>query len=557
MVDVCYYRGRKINNLKGGSILPIYLLITATVMFLCVILNKISSKLGIPMLLAFILLGMVFGSDGIFKIPFDDFDLAEKICSIALIFIMFYGGFGTNWGEAKPVVIKATLLSSFGVVMTAGIVGAFCYFILRINWKESLLIGSVISSTDAASVFYILRSKRLNLKYNTASLLEVESGSNDPFSYMLTAIMISIMTETSGGGSIAYLIFSQLVYSIIIGAILAVLFSWLLERIHFKSSGFDAIFVTAVAIIAFAAPAAIGGNGYLSTYIVGIVLGNRRIHNKKTLVPFFDGINGLMQMVIFFLLGLLSFPSRIPEVTIIAIPIALFLTFIARPIVVFLILGPFKSKLSQMLVVSWAGLRGAASIVFAVMVMMGVKTENDIFHIVFCVVLFSILLQGSLLPMVSIRLGLIDANADVMKTFSDYTDELPVRFIQVFLSKDHPWCDCQVKDIILPPDTLLVLIQRGEESLVPKGFTQLNSGDRLILSAKSPEVTTGIELTEKIVDDNDSLIGKRIKEIKNYKTALIAVIVRNNEVVIPNGDTIIEAKDLLVIHHENSKGSLM
>ncbi len=530
--------------------MPIYLLITATVMFLCVILNKISSKLGIPMLLAFILLGMVFGSDGIFKIPFDDFDLAEKICSIALIFIMFYGGFGTNWGEAKPVVIKATLLSSFGVVMTAGIVGAFCYFILRINWQESLLIGSVISSTDAASVFYILRSKHLNLKYNTASLLEVESGSNDPFSYMLTAIMISIMKGTSGGGSIAYLIFSQLVYSIIIGAFLAVLFSWLLERIHFKSSGFDAIFVTAVAIIAYAAPAAIGGNGYLSTYIVGIVLGNRQIHNKKTLVPFFDGINGFMQMVIFFLLGLLSFPSRLPEVFIIAIPIALFLTFIARPIVVLFILSPFKSKLSQMLVVSWAGLRGAASIVFAVMVMMGVKTENDIFHIVFCVVLFSILLQGSLLPMVSIRLGLIDANADVMKTFSDYTDELPIRFIQVFLNKDHPWCNCPIKDIILPPDTLLVLIQRGEENLVPKGTTQLICGDSLVLSAKSPEVTTGIELTEKIVEETDSFVGKKIKEIKSNMTPLIAVIVRNNEVVIPNGDTIIEAKDLLVIHHE-------
>ena len=514
-------------------------------------LNRITTKLGVPMLLAFILLGMVFGSDGIFKIPFDDFALAEKVCSVALIFIMFYGGFGTNWQEAKPIAIKATLLSSVGTIMTAGIVGLFCYFVLGINWKEGFLIGAVISSTDAASVFYILRSKRLNLKYNTASLLEVESGSNDPFSYMLTVIMISIMTGASGGENIGYLIFSQLTYSIVIGAVLAFVFSWLLERIQFTTSGFDAIFVTAVAIIAYAVPAAIGGNGYLSTYIVGIVLGNREIKNKKTLVPFFDGINGIMQMVIFFLLGLLSFPSSIPKVAIIALSIALFLTFVARPIVVFIMLAPFKSKISQMLVVSWAGLRGAASIVFAVMVMMGVKTENDIFHIVFCVVLFSILLQGSLLPYISKRFGLIDANADVMKTFSDYTDELPIRFIQVFLNPDHPWCGFLVKDIVLPPDTLLVLIQRGEEKLVPKGATLLNSGDSLVLSAKSPDLTTGLELTEKTVEEHDALVGKKIMEIKGNKTALIAVIIRNNEAIIPNGDTIIEAKDLLVIHHDN------
>ncbi len=530
--------------------MPIYLLIIASVMFLCVVLNKISSKLGIPMLLAFILLGMVFGSDGIFKIHFDDYDLAEKVCSVALIFIMFYGGFGTNWEEAKPIAVKATLLSSLGVVMTAGIVGLFCHFALRINWLESLLIGSVISSTDAASVFYILRSKRLNLKYNTASLLEVESGSNDPFSFMLTAIMISIISGKSGEGSIAYLIFAQLTYSILFGVVLAILFSFLLERIHFTSAGFDAIFVTAIAIIAFALPAAIGGNGYLSAYIVGIVLGNRRIRNKRTLVPFFDGINGLMQIVIFFLLGLLSFPSRIPQVMLISFFIAIFLTFVARPIVVFAILAPFKSKVSQMLIVSWAGLRGAASIVFAVMVMMGVKTENDIFHIVFCVVLFSILLQGSLLPFLSKKFGLIDVNADVMKTFSDYTDELPIRFIQVFLNEDHPWCGHPVKDIILPPDTLLVLIQRGEEKLVPKGSTILHSTDILVLSAKSPEATTRIVLTEKIVEEHDALIGKKIKEIKYSKTALIAVIVRNNEAIIPNGETVVEAKDLLVIHHD-------
>ncbi len=167
---------------KKGEYMPIYLLIVTAVIFICIIFNKLSSKLGIPALLTFIILGMLFGSDGLFKISFDNFPFAENICTIALIFIMFYGGFGTRWGEARPVAAKAILLSTLGVIITAALVGLFCYLVLRISLLESLLIGSVISSTDAASVFNILRNKRLNLKYNTASLLEVESGSNDPCS---------------------------------------------------------------------------------------------------------------------------------------------------------------------------------------------------------------------------------------------------------------------------------------------------------------------------------------------------------------------------------------
>ena len=169
----------------------IYILLTAIVITACVVCNRISSKFGIPMLLAFILLGMFFGSDGVIRIPFEDFEAAEQICSVALIFIMFYGGFGTKWSAAKPVMGRAALLSTAGVVVTAGLTGLFCHYALNINLAESFLIGSLVSSTDAASVFSILRSKRLNLKYRTASLLEVESGSNDPCSYMMTTIMRS------------------------------------------------------------------------------------------------------------------------------------------------------------------------------------------------------------------------------------------------------------------------------------------------------------------------------------------------------------------------------
>ena len=265
--------------------LTLLLLVAAIVIVLCVVLNNVSNKIGIPMLLAFILLGMAFGSDGIVKISFDNFDFTESICTVALIFIMFYGGFGTRWKEAKPVVVKAGILSTVGVAMTAGLTGLFCHYVLELPAALGFLIGAVLSSTDAASVFSILRSRKLGLKYNTASLLEIESGSNDPCSYMLTVIMMAVIEGTVSGGRIVYMVFAQIVYGAAIGAVIAVSAAWLMKHFRSTTSGFDTLFVLAVAIFSYAIPNLIGGNGYLSAYIVGIVLGNANIRGKKTLVP--------------------------------------------------------------------------------------------------------------------------------------------------------------------------------------------------------------------------------------------------------------------------------
>ena len=275
-----------------------------------IILNKLSSKAGMPMLLAFIVLGMIFGSDGLLKIKFDDYKSAESICSIALIFIIFYGGFGTKWNVAKPVATKAILLSTLGVVLTAVFTGLFCHFVLRFSLLESFLVGAVTSSTDAASVFAILRSKKLNLKYNTASLLEVESGSNDPLSYMLTIIVLSFMQGNASTGKMIYMLFAQIVYGFAFGVAIAYGALYILRKFNFSYAGFDFLFVLAVASLSYAIPTLIGGNGYLSAYVAGLFLGNKTFPQKKNLVHFFDGITGLMQMLIFFLLGLLSLPSK-------------------------------------------------------------------------------------------------------------------------------------------------------------------------------------------------------------------------------------------------------
>ena len=512
-----------------------YLLITAVVIFACVFLSKVSSRLGIPMLLAFILLGMLFGSDGILKIPFDNYAFAEQICTVALIFIMFYGGFGTNWQQAKSVAVKAGLLSTAGVVITAALTGVFCHYALHIAWVESMLIGALIGSTDAASVFSVLRSKRLSLRYNTASLLEVESGSNDPCAYMLTVTFIAIAQGSASGGQIGLLIVKQMLFGILFGGLIAAAAVLLLKKIKFSTAGFDMVFVVGIAVIGYALPAVFGGNGFLSVYIVGIVLGNTEIRNKRNLVNFFDGLTGLMQMLIFFLLGLLAFPSRLPQVVLPALLIAIFLTFVARPVAVALVLTPFKGKISQQLLVSWAGLRGAASIVFAIMAEMAVETENDVFHIVFMIVLFSILLQGSLLPLVAKKLDMIDEKGDVMKTFNDYSDEVPVQFIQLSIPKSHHWCGKTLKELTLPPETLVVLLKRNGENIIPNGDTRLLENDVLVLSATSPDHVEGVSLVEIYVDENSKYNGKLLSEIPKKENTLVIMIQRGEQVIIPHG----------------------
>ena len=525
-----------------------YLTITAIIIFTCVICNKISGRLGIPTLLAFILLGMFFGSDGIVKIHFDDYKLTEQICSIALIFIMFYGGFGTNLHEAKPVAKRAVILSSFGTIATAGIVGLFCHFILGIKILESFLIGSVISSTDAASVFSILRSKHLNLKDGTASLLEIESGSNDPFSYMLTVVILSVMNGNVSAGGVITILVLQLFLGITSGIAIALITRVFLRKFHFSYSGFETVFIFGVAVFAYSIPSMLGGNGYLSTYITGIILGNSKINNKHVLVNFFDGTTGLMQMVLFFSLGLLSFPSQLPAIIPNAVAVALFLTFIARPFVVFCIMAPLKMGFRQQMLISWAGMRGAASIVFAIMATINpATTDNDIFHITFFIVLFSILIQGSLIPKVAKTLDMTDENIDVMKTFNDYIDEVPVQFIRFTLPPKHPWANCEIKRILLPPESILVLIVRNNEKIVPNGNTVLMPDDEIVLIGRASGEVKGVNLFEKELTQNDEWTNKKVSDI-NSGDHLIIMIRRGGNVIIPKGKTVLKEHDILVIN---------
>lgn len=530
-----------------------FLLLCAVVILCCVILNKISGKMGLPMLLFFIALGLFFGSDGVVKIPFENYAFAEQICSIALIFIMFYGGFGTNWEEAKPIAGKAVLLSTAGVILTCGFTGLFCRWVLGMAWLESLLIGAVISSTDAASVFSILRSKQLNLKDHTASLLEIESGSNDPCSYMLTVIILSLMQGDLTVGGMILLVAKQIFLGSLFGIGIAYLSLFVLKRFSFETNGFDAIFVVAVAVFSYALPDVLGGNGYLSAYIAGIILGNARIPNKKALVHFFDGLTGMMQMLIFFLLGLLAFPSQMPTVFASSFLIATGLTFLIRPLVIFGLLKPFGCSSAQCGLVSWTGLRGAASIVFAIMATIHpAYTRYDLFHIVFCVVLLSISFQGTLLPWMAKKLHMVDGEANVLKTFTDYAEEEQVQFMQLALENGHPWQGKKIAQINLPPQMLLVMVIRGKQTIVPNGQTMLLEGDIAVLAAPKFEGAgeKNLVLQEQTLGKKDERIGKRIQDLPRTRQ-LIVLIKREGNCLLPNGRTKLNNGDVLVIYEQN------
>lgn len=525
------------------------LLVSAIIIIIGILCSQLSHRFGIPALFLFIILGMIFGSDGLFKIQFADFQFAEMICSVALIFIIFYGGFTTHWNYAKKVAPLSLVLSSLGVILTALFTGLFCYYILHFEWLESMLIGSVLSSTDAASVFSVLRSKQLNLKYKSASILELESGSNDPWAYTLTIIFLSLMTHSMSYQSIIQIIFSQIFFGILFGAMISYLAIKIIDYFGLKISQYMTIIMVAIALLSYALPSLLNGNGYMSAYIVGIVLGNYHIPDKKKLVHFFDDVVELFQMFIFFLLGLLSFPSQLFNLIVPALSIALFLTFIARPLVIFAIMKVRKRPLHQIALISFAGLRGATSIVFAIMVSVSMAyTKNDIFHIVFFIVLFSLGIQGTLLPYVSKKLNMIDETENVLKTFTDYSEENDIQFMTITIDDHHPWIHQYIKDITLPPQMKIVMIKRNDQTVIPHGNQAIESGDSLIISAFESQTDDHLTLTEIIIDQDHEWCQKYIRDI-TIPFALIVFIQRDQTTIIPQGNVQLLENDIIVLAH--------
>ena len=535
--------------------MEVALIIIAVILFTCVFLNNISERVGVPVLLMFILFGILVGTSAPEAIN-DYGELIGDICSIALVFVMFYGGFGTRWRSVRPVIGESALLASAGVVVTAASVALFCHYALGWQWVESLLMGSVISSTDAASVFSILRTKSLGLKRNTSPILEVESGSNDPCSYMLTAICLSLLGGEFSVGGILLMLLMQIAFGIIFGLVIAKIAQLILKGRSLNNQGIKMLFIFAVALTSYALPTLLGGNGYLSTYIVGIILGNTEFSERRPLVSFFDGITSLMEILIFFLLGFMSVPERLAEAFIPALIIFFFLTLVARPFAVFSVLLPFrKYPLNQMSLISFVGLRGAASIVFAIMTLNNaLNLSNDIFSIVFVIVLLSISLQGSLIPFASRRLKMVELSGGDDSTFSTLQETEEISFGRIRIDAFSPWADCRISQLNIPQELLIVSIFRDGESIVPNGNTLLRRDDELIIGIRGYENSTNAIIKSRIIRPGSRWVGSTIREFAAEKSYLVIMIKRNGESIIPNGNTVICGNDQLEYIIRNNTG---
>ncbi|MEN6329121.1 MAG: potassium/proton antiporter [Methanobacteriaceae archaeon] len=384
------------------------LLVAALLIFISIIISKVSYRLGIPSLLFFLLIGILAGSEGIGGIYFDNPQITQAMGTIALVFILFSGGLDTKWAEVRPVLGQGIVLSTVGVFITAIAVGLFINWITDLPLLLSLLIGSIVSSTDAAAVFSIFRSHKTGLKNNIAPLLELESGSNDPMAYFLTTtIIFLILNPTTSPESMIL----SLIQSIGLGIVLGVIFGKgslkLISSIKLQITGLYPVLLIALSALTFSVTYYLGGNGFLSVYITALILGNSDFIHKRTQKEFFDAIAWLWQIFMFLILGLLVFPSEITPVIGIGLLISFFLILIARPLTIFLCLAPFKVGFRDKVLISWVGIKGAVPIILATFpIVAGVEGADLIFNIVFFITITSALIQGSTIYTLARFLGL-------------------------------------------------------------------------------------------------------------------------------------------------------
>jgi cell volume regulation protein A len=461
------------------------LLVGAALILLSITIARFSHNLGVPTLLLFIAVGMLAGSEGPGGIEFTDAGLARSIGIIALTFILFAGGLDTDWSLVRPVFWPALGLATFGVFVTALLVGLFVYYVLEYPLKYGLLLGAIISSTDAAAVFAVLRSKKVSLRGSLKPLLELESGSNDPMAIFLTMGLIEILLnpETSLGG-IMLMFMRQMGIGAIFGIVLGRLMVVLLNRLRFSYEGIYPVFVLAYAALVYGITAVVGGSGFLAVYLAGIIIGNSDFVQKKSLLRFFDGMAWLSQIAMFVTLGLLVFPSQLLYVLGGGLLVSGFLMFVARPLGVFLVLSFSKFSWREKTLVSWVGLRGAVPIILATFPMLaGLKSADLLFNLVFFIVLTSALLQGWTLPAFA-RVLRVDAPLEQgRRQVLEFarTDGVDTELVDFIVPYNAEVGGKSIVELGLPRDSLIVLVSRNERFLVPSGSTVLEEGDTILV----------------------------------------------------------------------------
>ncbi len=465
------------------------LLIGAILLFLSLIAGKTSYRFGIPVLILFLAIGILAGSESIGGIYFDNPNATQFIGIVALNVILFSGGLDTSWESVKPVLWQGVTLSTLGVLLTAITLGVFVWTITDFTLFEGLLLGSIVSSTDSAAVFSILRSKRLALKGHLRSTLELESGSNDPMAYVLTIAFTSLVTvQDSKLSSVIPMLFQQLFLGGAFGFAFGMISKSVINKIKLDYEGLYTVLIIAIMFFTFSFTNFLGGNGFLAIYLCAIYLGNQDLLHKKKFLKTFDGFAWLMQIVLFLTLGLLVFPSEIIPVIGIGMIISIFLIVVARPLSVFISLSFFNLQNRSKLFISWVGLRGAVPIVFATYPLIaGAEKAHMIFNIVFFISLTSVLIQGSTLSFVAklLHLTLPEKLKPRTKTDIELTDGIRSLLTEISIPDGCTAVGKPLVELGLPNTALISLIQRKEKYIVPNGTTRLEAGDKLFVISEN------------------------------------------------------------------------
>ncbi|HMO33708.1 MAG TPA: potassium/proton antiporter [Lacibacter sp.] len=467
------------------------LLVGSLLLFVSIIVGKTSYKFGVPTLLLFLGIGMLAGSDGIGGIRFDNPQIAQFIGVISLNFILFSGGLDTNWNSVKPILREGFVLSTLGVLLTALSLGTFVWYVTDFTIYESMLLGSIVSSTDAAAVFSILRSKSLALKTNLRPTLELESGSNDPMAYVLTiAFLTLVINQDQSLVSVVPLFFQQMIFGGIGGFAFGKLSKFIINNIKLDFEGLYPVLVIALMFITFSATDTVGGNGFLAIYICAVYLGNQDLIHKKTIFKMYDGLAWLMQIVLFLTLGLLVFPSQVLPYMGIGLLISIFLIIVARPVSVFLSLMFFRMRLRRRFYISWVGLRGAVPIVFSTYPLLaGIDKAYMIFNIVFFISVTSVLIQGTTLSLVArwLKVALPEKVKKITET-DQLVLELPKSSLQEFeILPDFYAVGKKIVNLNFPKSAFIIMIKRNDEFIRPGGSTVIKANDILMVLADRQE----------------------------------------------------------------------
>lgn len=480
----------------------LFIFAIAILLFIGILLTKFNYRIGFPTLLVFLVVGMIFGVDGV-GIHFDNMEQMQVIGVTALNIILFTGGLGTQLADIRPIVRQGLTLSTVGVLITTLLTGGFIYFIsdyssldIHLSLLMSMLLAATMSSTDSAAVFNILRAQRIGLKENLRPMLELESGSNDPMAYLLTVLLIDVVqTSHFSTGHTLLLLTSQLAIGALLGYVLGKAMLFILNRIRLDNSSLYPVLLLSMIFIVFILTDACKGNGYLAVYLAGIVVGNRRFEHKKEITTVMDGLTWLFQIVMFLCLGLLVNPHEMVEIAFVAFCIGLFMIVVGRPVSVLLCLLPFRRMTFRAkLFVSWVGLRGAVPIIFATYpVVAELEGADQIFNIVFFITILSLLIQGMSISHVSRWLGV---NQDEQPAPNNFNIDIPEEIGKTLNERVITATDLELfttlRGMNLPKGQLVMMIMRDGRHYVPNGNFVFREGDiLLIISDETPPEDRG------------------------------------------------------------------